>query len=209
MRRMMRRRSVSILVSPPPKRAPTPPRCWDSFASRATAQTWEPVAQQREFDLCLALQGVRVLAEDVEDHRGAVERRASEQLLQVELLARLQLVVEHHGVGVDGEAELMQLLGLALADVPGVVGRIAPLHHAADLVGAGGVDQQRELVEAGLDGLLVVLRSGHGDQHDAFTDRAVDERRRERLVVRRGHDGSAPSSMLDRADVGRGPVSET
>ena len=161
----------------------------------ATTQTWEPISQQRQFDLCLALQGVRVLAEDVEDHRGAVQRRAPEQLLQVELLARLQLVVEHHGVGVDGEAELMQLLGLALADVPGVVGRISPLHHPADFVSPGRVDQQGELVEAGFDRLVVVLRPGHGDQHDAFTNRAVDQRRRERLVVRRAHCDSASSSI--------------
>jgi hypothetical protein len=86
---------------------------------------------------------VRVLGEDVEDHRGAVERGATEQLLQVELLRRRQLVVEHHGVGVDREAQLAQLLDLALADEPGVVGCVATLHQAAGFVGAGGVDEQR------------------------------------------------------------------
>ena len=165
---------------------------------RAAAQPREAVPQERQLDLGLALQGVGVLAEDVEDHGGAVERRATEQLLQVELLARLQLVVEHHRVGVDGQTQLVQLLGLALADVPGVVGRVAPLHHPADLVGAGGVDQQGELVEAGFDRLVVVLRAGDGDQHDPLTDRAVDERRRECLVVRRGHRGPIPSVDVDR-----------
>ena len=37
----------------------------------------------------------------------------------------------------------LQLLGLALADEPRVIGVVAALHQAADLVGAGGVDQQR------------------------------------------------------------------
>ena len=97
-----------------------------------------------------------VLAEDVEDHGGAVDRRAPEQLLQVVLLRRRQLVVEHDGVGVDGEAQLLELLDLALADVPGVIGRVAPLHDPLDDVGAGGVDEQGELVEAGLDVLVVV-----------------------------------------------------
>ena len=61
-----------------------------------------------------------------------------------------ELVVEHDGVAVGLERDLAQLLGLALADVGGRVGRAAALHDAADHVGAGGVDEQRQLVEAGL-----------------------------------------------------------
>ena len=151
---------------------------------RAAPQSRQAVAQQRQLDLRLALERVGVLAEDVEDHRGAVDRRAAEQLLEVELLGRRQLVVEHDGVGVDGEADLLELLGLALADVPRVIGRVAALHEAADLVGTGGVDEQRELVEAGLDVGLVVTGERDPDEHDPLPDRAVDERAAEGFVVR-------------------------
>ena len=143
---------------------------------RATAQARQPVAQQRQLDLRLALERVRVLGEDVEDHRGAVDRGAAEQLLQVELLRRRQLVVEHDGVGVDGEADLAQLLGLALADEPRVVRRVAPLDQAADLVGAGGVDEQRELVEAGLGVVVGRARERDADEHDPLPIAALDER---------------------------------
>ena len=54
----------------------------------AAAQPGQAVAQQGQLDLGLALERVGVLGEDVEDHRGAVDRRAAEQLLQVVLLGR-------------------------------------------------------------------------------------------------------------------------
>ena len=110
MRRLIRRRSTSSLVSPPPKRVPTPPRCCGQLGVGAAAQAGQAVAQQGQLDLGLALERVGVLGEDVEDHRGAVDGRAPEQLLQVVLLGRAELVVEHDGVGVDREAQLVQLL---------------------------------------------------------------------------------------------------
>ncbi len=51
-------------------------------------QAGQPVAELGQLDLRLALLAVGVLGEDVEDHRGAVDRRAAQQLLQVELLGR-------------------------------------------------------------------------------------------------------------------------
>ena len=98
---------------------------------RAAPQARQPVAQQRQLDLRLALERVGVLGEDVEDHRGAVDRRAAEQLLEVELLGRRQLVVEHDGVGVDGEAQLAcssSALPLPMNHVWS--GRVAALHDA-------------------------------------------------------------------------------
>ncbi len=157
---------------------------------RTAPQPRQAVAEQSQLDLGLAFEGVGVLTEDVEDHRGPVDRRAAEQLLQVVLLGRGQFVVEHDGVGIDGEAELLQLLRLALADVPGVIGRVAPLHHPADLVGAGGVDEQREFVEAGIDVVIGVAGTGDRDEHDPFPDRPVDQRCGECLVVRRRHASS-------------------
>ena len=63
-----------------------------------------------------------VLGEDVEDHRGAVQGAATEDLLQIELLSRAQLVVEDHGVAVDALGDLLDLRGLARADEGGRIG---------------------------------------------------------------------------------------
>ena len=151
------------------------------------AQPGQPVAEHRQLDLRLALQGVGVLAEDVEDHRRAVDGRATEQLLQVVLLGGRQLVVEHDGVGVEGEAHLAELLGLALAEEPRVVGRIAALHDTRHLVGPGRVDEQGQLVEAGLELVVARSRQRDADEHDALTDGTVDQRGAECFVVRRAH----------------------
>ena len=127
---------------------------------------------------------MRVLTEDVEDHRSAIEGGSTEQLLQVELLAGREFVVEHNGVGIDRETQLLELLDLALADVPGVIGAVAPLHHAFDDVGTSGVDEQCQFVKACIDGLVSRPRVGDRNKHDLLPDRAVDQRARQRLVVR-------------------------
>ena len=106
MRRMMRRRSTSSLVSPRAEPGADAAALLRQLGGGAAAQPGQAVAQQGQLDLRLALEGVGVLGEDVEDHRGAVDRRAPEQLLQVVLLRRRELVVEHDRVGVDGQAQL-------------------------------------------------------------------------------------------------------
>ena len=136
----------------------------------AAAQAWQPVAQQRQLDLGLALLAGGVLGEDVEDHRGAVDGGAPEQLLEVVLLRRGELVVEDDGVAVDLEGDLAQLLGLALADVVGGVGRVASLHDARDRIGAGGVDELRQLVERLLDVVGVLLAERDADEDDLLAE---------------------------------------
>ena len=169
------------------------------LGGRAAPQSRQAVAQERQLDLRLALERVGVLPEDVEDHRGPVDRGSAEQLLEVVLLGGRQLVVEHDRVGVDTDADLAQLLGLALADEPRVIGRVATLHEAGDFVGARGVDEQRQLVEARLG--LFVRRTGERDpdDHDAFPDRAVDEGAAEGFVVRGAHVMSISISISIRA----------
>ena len=98
-----RRRSVSSWVSPGPL-VPMPPACWRERAAGA-AKPRQSVLQERELDLGLALGGARVLGEDVEDDRGAVDRRAPEDLLEVALLGGREIVFEHHRVRVDREAD--------------------------------------------------------------------------------------------------------
>ena len=114
-RRWMRRRSTSSWVSPGP-RVPMPPPCLRERRP-AAAQAGQAVAELRELDLHHALLARGVLGEDVEDQRDAVDDVAFEQLLQVALLGRGELVVEDHDVDVERLGELAQLLGLALADV--------------------------------------------------------------------------------------------
>ena len=88
MRRSRRRRSTSSWVSPGPRRVPMPPGLLADSALPRAPQAGQPVAQLGQLDLGLALLGVGVLGEDVEDHRGAVDGGAAEDLLEVALLGR-------------------------------------------------------------------------------------------------------------------------
>ena len=111
------------------------------------AQAREPVAELGQLHLHHALLALGVLGEDVEDQRDAVDHVDREQLLEVALLRGRELVVEHDEVDVERVGELLQLLGLARADVGRGVGRVASLQHELDRIRAGGVDEQRELLE--------------------------------------------------------------
>jgi hypothetical protein len=145
MRRTRRRRSTSSWVSPGPL-VPIPPACWLSPPP-------QPVAQQGQFHLGLALGAAGVLGEDIEDHRGAVDGGAAEQLLQVAVLGRRELVVEDDGIGIEGAAQRGDLLRLPAPHEGGRVGGVAPLHYAADHVGPGAVHQQGQLVQRLVDRL--------------------------------------------------------
>ena len=86
------------------------------------AHAREVVLQLRELDLEVALRGLGVVGEDVEDHRGAVDHGRAERLLEVALLARQQLVVARHQVGVRFRDRSLELHQLALAEVAVGVG---------------------------------------------------------------------------------------
>ena len=119
----------------------------DTLSSKAR----EPVAAEGELNLRLTFRGVGVLGEDVEDHRSAVDGGPTEDLLKIALLGGSQFVVEDDRVGVDGLADPAQFLRLAPPDVGGRIGCRAPLQHAGRLVCAGGVYEERKLVQAGFD----------------------------------------------------------
>ncbi len=116
----------------------------------ATPQAGQPIAQLRELDLHRTLLARRVLGEDVEDQRDAVDDVDREQILEVALLGGRQLVVEDHDVDVERLADRLQLLGLALADVGRRVGRAPALQLGVDGLGAGRVGEQRQLGRATL-----------------------------------------------------------
>ena len=64
------------------------------------AQSRQAVAQEGELDLSLALGAARVLGEDVQDHRGAVDGRPTQDVLEVALLGGREVVVEDDRVHV-------------------------------------------------------------------------------------------------------------
>jgi len=148
------------------------------LAERAapSSQAGQSVPQQRQLHLGLALGAAGVLSEDVEDHRRAIDGRAPEELLQVPVLRRGQLVVEDDRVDVEAPAQLGDLLRLAAPDERGGVGCVASLHHAPHDVGTGAVDEQGELVELVVHHLVGEPREDDADEEDALPEGALDER---------------------------------
>ena len=164
----MRRRSTSSFVSPRPRAgadaaAPAASR----LAAGAAAQPGQPVAQQGQLDLGLALEGVGVLGEDVEDHRGAVDapcaRAASRGCTAAPARARCR--TRRCRRRRRGTAPSAPRPCPCRRSRPGRDARAAATTRA-DLVGAGGVDQQGELVEAGLGVVVGVGREGDADEDD-------------------------------------------
>ncbi len=111
------------------------------------AHAGQVVLQLSELDLELALGGVGVVGEDVEDHRGAVDHRNSELGLQVPLLARGELVVGGDQVGIGGGDLSLQLGQLAAAEVAVRVGLVAALNQLAGGRHPGGAQQLLQLGE--------------------------------------------------------------
>jgi hypothetical protein len=140
----------------------------------ATAKAGQAVAQECELDLCATLLRSGVLGEDVEDYSGPVDSRPAENLLEISLLSRRELVVEDHGIGVDELAEIMELAGLATADVGRRIKLGTVLDNPGSLVRARGVDEEVELVETLAHlGLGVGVRDD-ADEHDSFPETPLD-----------------------------------
>src|ERR1019366_6563002 len=138
-------------------------------------KAWQAGLQECQFDLRFAFGRARVLSEDVEDHRGAVDRRSAEDLLQVALLGRGQVVFEHDGVGVDGETDLAQLLHFAGSEEGRGVRRIPSLHASRDNVSPGRVDEQGQFVELVLEFVFGHARELDAHEDDLLAERAIDE----------------------------------
>ena len=119
------------------------------------------VLQLGQLDLELALRGVRMLGEDVEDHRGAVDHAHLQPVLEMALLTGSELVVAHDHLGADAVGVLLQLVQLAAAQIGRGVGTGTALHHRADRLHPGGSQQLAHLVEMGVAG----LRRGHRRDH--------------------------------------------
>src|SRR5581483_436865 len=111
--------------------------------------------QLRELDLQFAFVRARALGEDVEDQSRAIEHAALQELLEIALLARRQLVIEDRELGPGRRREIGDLLRLAAADEET---RIGDLTAAADDAGDLRAGRQRELPE--FLGLGLVIGAG-------------------------------------------------
>ena len=107
----------------------------------------QQVLELRQLHLHVGRARARVAGEDVEDDGAAVEDAHLRELLEVAHLGRGQVVVEDDHVGPGALRQLLQLLGLALADVVGGVDPGPRLHHALDHGQGRRVGQPGELVE--------------------------------------------------------------
>jgi hypothetical protein len=125
------------------------------------AHAREVVLELGELDLQLALGRARVVGEDVEDDRRAVDDRHVELLLEVALLAREQLVVARDEVRVALLDRPLQLGELPAAQVAVRVRAVAALDQLARHRHAGGAEQLAQLAEIGLTGR-------HADQQRAL-----------------------------------------
>ena len=129
-------------------RAPGPDAATESFeVGPQTAHPREVVFELRQLDLKLALSGVRVRGEDVEDDRRAVDHGYAQRLLEVSFLARRELVVTGDEVRVCAAQVGLQLVDLSGAEVRVRVRQIALLDELADRDDPGRQQQLTELVE--------------------------------------------------------------
>ena len=116
MRSWMRRRSVSIWVSPGPPRKPKPPR-WRSKMGPGSHQARFLIIEMGEFDLQRAFGGARAAAEDLQDQAGAVDHLGLELLLEIALLHRRERAIHHDEIDLVLCDARREFGGLALADI--------------------------------------------------------------------------------------------
>ena len=109
------------------------------------------VLELRELDLELSLRGDGVLGEDVEDQLRPVDDAGRERVLERALLHRVELVVDQQHLGVVVAVRRLQLLELALADVPPRIGVRATLDDLGDRSDAGRARELPELGELAVD----------------------------------------------------------
>ena len=107
-----------------------------------------------------------------------------------------EVVVEHHGVGVDGQAHRRQLLGLALAQIGGRVG-VVRRWTTRSITSAPAVSTSRASSSRPASvPPAVAVGQGDPDQHDPLPDGPRDEGVGERRVGRASRPGR-------RQDLGR------
>ena len=133
-----------------------------------TAQTWQEVFELGEFDLGLAFAGFRVLGEDVEDERDAVDDLDLDDVLESAPLAGGEFGVDDHGVGADAGDDVGEFGGFALAEVGAWVRLVAALDERVEDFGTGGFGECGEFADRVLGfGLGAVPDAGEDDAFEA------------------------------------------
>ncbi|MDF2493042.1 MAG: methylase RsmC, partial [Microbacterium sp.] len=127
----------------------------------------QQVLELGQFDLRLSLATLRMLAEDVEDDRGAVDDLDLHDVLEGAPLAGRELGVGDDRVGTGGRDDAAQLLGLPSSDVRRGIRVRAPLQHPVEHDRAGRLGESRELAQGVLRILLGTL-GVHTDEHDVL-----------------------------------------
>ena len=106
------------------------------------------VFEQRQLHLQLALGGVRVQGEDVEDQACAIHHTRVEAILERALLAGCQLALGRHDVGLDPLDLLDQLLQTSLAKERAGMRMVLMLHDDIHGLGSGRAQQLPDFGDA-------------------------------------------------------------
>ena len=131
------------------------------------AQTGQQVLELGQLHLGLALAGLGVLGEDVQDQGCAVDDLDLDHVLQGAALTGAELPVDHDGVGAHVGDDLRKFGRLALAEECGGVGVCTALQHSVQHLGAGGLGECCELAQAVL-GVLEIAGGVEPCQHHAL-----------------------------------------
>ena len=108
-----------------------------------------------------------MLAEDVEDDRGAVDYLDLDDILECAPLARREFGVGDHSVGAKRGDDVAELLGLASSEVGGGIRVRAALEDAIEHDGSGSLGERGELPK-GVLGILLLTLGVDADKNDVL-----------------------------------------
>ncbi len=131
------------------------------------AQAGQQVLQLSQLDLRLALPGLGVLGEDVEDQGGPVDHLDLDDVLEATALRRAQLAVADDGVGAGLGDHVAELGGLAGTQERRRVRLLARLQQGVEHLRPSGLGEGGELRQRHL-GLVRVSRGRQAGQHHAL-----------------------------------------
>jgi len=117
-----------------------------------TCEAWQHVVQLRQFDLQLAFSCARVARKNVEDQLSAIDDSSLDDLFNIALLGRTEIVVEQENVGVHGGCRAGYFFKFARADQGRWIGPVAALQDLAYNLGPGTLRQGTEFCQ-GLVGI--------------------------------------------------------
>jgi hypothetical protein len=100
-------------------------------------QSRQHVLELGKLDLRLALAAARMLGEDIQNQRGAIDDLYLHDVLELAQLTRAQLAIANHRVRASRSDDFGQFRGLASADVCCRVGPLAPLNETLENLRSG------------------------------------------------------------------------